>query len=76
MAEQEVRELTDCAKKLRVSRADLIRRACREYLDQMRAARLDKIYERGYVEHPEDEAAATASMKAWASAHSDEEWPT
>ena len=61
MEEREAQQLATLAKSLHISRADLIRRACLKYVDQIREAELDKEYARGYRETPDDGAVGLAS---------------
>ena len=61
MAEQDAEELTIRARALQLSRADLIRRACRAYLDELKQAELEARYEEGYRRCPEELKVASAS---------------
>ncbi len=45
------------------SRADLIRQACRDYLNRQRIEELDRIYEQGYKRVPEDASIGEAQLE-------------
>lgn len=74
MEAEEAEELASLARKLRISRADLIRRACRKYLEGLRRARLEQEYERGYRDTPEDGAIASVSAALAPSFLGHEDW--
>ena len=74
MQDQEAKDLASCAKALKISRADLIRRACRAYVDSIRNARLDRQYEKGYRDCPEEPSVAHASATVAASLLPAEDW--
>lgn len=71
MGEKEAMELAQVAKELQISRADLIRKACAQYLRGLRETALDEEYARGYREIPEDSGFATVS----AALVPPEDWP-
>lgn len=60
MQEQEAAELTARATALGISRADFIRRACREYVDGLQRDQLDRQYEEAYLAVPEETALSSA----------------
>jgi len=74
MDEKEAKELAALASGMRISRADLIRRACRKYVDELEEARLDAEYARGYREIPEDPAFGEACAALLAMTFPHEDW--
>jgi metal-responsive CopG/Arc/MetJ family transcriptional regulator len=56
------------------SRADLIRQACRDYLQRRRMERLDQLYLAGYKRVPEDSAIGEAQLALLGSVLEQETW--
>lgn len=54
--------LNSVSKREGPSRSELIRQACRYYLNRLEEARLDRIYEEGYRRVPEDPALGEAQI--------------
>ena len=74
MEDRDAQELATLAKTLKMSRADLIRRACLRYVEQIRQAKLDSEYERGYREIPDDGALGLVSANLAGSFLCEEDW--
>lgn len=74
MEDHEADSLASLARSLRISRADLIRKACRRYVEGIHTARLDQEYEAGYRRTPEDPAVGTTSASLAPSVLSVEDW--
>ena len=45
------------------ARAELIRQACRRYLDELKSEEMDKIYRQGYEKIPEDNGIGEAQAE-------------
>ena len=52
--EELLRNLDSLSKKQRKARSEVIRQACLSYLQRIEELELDKIYQRGYIEIPEE----------------------
>ncbi|MBT9585496.1 hypothetical protein IV102_19290 [bacterium] len=65
---------TSLAKALHLSRADFIRRACRQNVEQLREAELAQAYVDAYRAHPEDLIVASTSASLAAGILPQEDW--
>ena len=74
MGEQEATELADFAKARQMSRADLIRQACRAYMERLRIDELDQQYELGYLKYPESATLGQTSASLAAEFLPSEDW--
>jgi metal-responsive CopG/Arc/MetJ family transcriptional regulator len=54
--------LDEASRSDRRSRADLIRQACRDYLQRRRSELLDRLYQEGYERVPEDAAVGETQL--------------
>lgn len=77
--EEELRQKLDAvAEAERKPRAEIIRKACKEYLRQIQEAELDRQYVEGYRRMPEDprevEALGLLAAQVWAQEYGEEDW--
>ncbi len=61
MPDADLDELSRLAQTLKVSRTELIRRACREYLQACKVAAMNAAYVAGYLKLPEDPSLGEAA---------------
>lgn len=74
MEESEASHLAEIARAMKISRADLIRRACAKYLAERRQEELDRQYELGYQAIPEKSVVADASASLAGEVLPAEDW--
>jgi len=74
MEEVEAQALMSQANRMQISRADLIRRACAEYMSRLQTQEQEREYERGYGEFPDDGKVGQASSSLLASVLTPEDW--
>lgn len=74
MEEQEALALAGMARKMGTSRADLIRKACRAYLDRLAEMDLVRQYEEGYRRIPESSDLAETGASLAGEILPPEEW--
>jgi len=74
MRKELVNELTQISKKTGKSRAEIIRKACCDYIDRLRVNNLEEAYEKGYEKIPEDSVIAEVSTELFAKMAEEEEW--
>ena len=66
--------LDKLSRKQSQARSEIIRRACRHYLEQMESEELDKIYQQGYERIPEDAEIGEAQVSITGEILSGESW--
>ncbi len=67
-------ELDRVSKKQSEARSELIRKACRRYLDQLEYEELDNKYQRGYQKLPEDSGIGEAQLLLTGEVLPEETW--
>ena len=67
-------ELDRVSKKRSQARSEIIRRACREYLDQAESEEMDHKYQQGYRRLPEDTAVGEAQILMTGEILTEEAW--
>ena len=74
MEEVEAQALMSQAKRMHMSRADLIRRACAEYMAKLETLEQEREYARGYEEIPDDGMVAQSGCNLLPSVLAPEDW--
>jgi len=74
MEEVEAQALMLQARRMQISRADLIRRACAEYMTRLQTLDQEREYERGYGEIPDDGKFGQTSSSLLSSVLTPEDW--
>ena len=72
--EELLKDLDSLSKKQRKARAELIRQACRRYLQQVEYDELDKLYQQGYIRIPEEPEAGELQIVMSGEILSKESW--
>ncbi len=72
--EELLKDLNSLSKKQRKARAELIRQACRLYLQQVEYDELDKLYQQGYIRIPEEPEAGELQIAMSGEILSKEAW--
>jgi len=74
MGKELVNELIQISKKTGKSRAEIIRKACCDYIDRLRVNNLEEAYEKSYEKIPEDSVIAEVSTELFAKMTEEEGW--
>ena len=74
MEEVEAQALMSQAKRMHISRADLIRQACAEYMTRLQILEQERAYERGYSEIPDDGKVGQTACRLIPSVLTAEDW--
>lgn len=69
-----LKALNIASKKESLTRSELIRQACHQYLRQLKVAELDTIYKKGYENIPEEPALGEAQADLTAQVLQEESW--
>jgi len=67
-------ELDIVSKKMSEARSEIIRRACRKYLDQAESEEMDQKYQQGYRRLPEDTTVGEAQISITREILTEEAW--
>jgi len=74
MGKELINDLIKISKETGESRAEIIRKACRVYIDMMKEKRLEEIYVKGYIDIPETQTMAKVSSELVNKVSEKEEW--
>jgi len=72
--EELLKNLDALSRKKTKARSEIIRQACRKYLQQMKDEELDRIYQQSYIDLPEDPELGKAQEALMAEMHNKEQW--
>jgi len=67
-------ELDIASEKQSEARSEIIRRACRQYLDQVKSEEMDRQYQQGYRRIPEDTGVGKAQLLLTSEIMPEETW--
>ncbi len=69
-----LKDLDDLSKKQRKARSELIRQACRIYLQQAKQEEMDRLYQQGYEKIPEEAELGEVQVAVAGEIMSKESW--
>ena len=72
--EELLRHLNDVSRSQRKTRSELIRQACLRYLQELESEALDRLYQQGYTETPEEPELGDAQIAMSGEVLSEEPW--